>query len=69
MDRANVVYEGILGLRSMHEISNFETVLTKSFCNMNNPALKVLCKFQVNIPINERVTAAQSSKNLHTFIL
>ena len=28
---------------------------------MNNPVLKVLCKFQVDIPINARVTAVQSS--------
>ena len=30
--------------------------------------LKDLCKFQVNTPINAKVTAVQSFENLHTFI-
>ena len=37
--------------------------------NVNNPGLKGLCKFPVDIPTNSRVTATQSLENLHTFIL
>ena len=42
---------------------------TKFVHNVNNPVLKGLCKFQVDIPKNARVTAVQSLENLHTFIL
>ena len=45
------------------------TFLTKSLHNVNNPILKVLCKFQVDISINARVTTVQSLENLHTFKL
>ena len=37
--------------------------------NVNNLVLKGLCKFQVDIPKNSRVTAVQSLQNLHKFIL
>ena len=37
--------------------------------NLNNPVLKALSKLPGDIPINARVTSAQSFKNLHTFIL
>ena len=37
--------------------------------NVNNPVLKGLCKFQVDIPKNSRVTAVQSLQNLHNLIL
>ena len=36
---------------------------------INHPVLKGLCKFQVDIPINARVMAAQSLEKIHTFIL
>ena len=36
---------------------------------VNNPFWNAVCKFQVGIPIDERVTAVQSLENLHTFIL
>ena len=31
--------------------------------------MKVLCKFQIDIPINAIVTAVQSLEDIHTFIL
>ena len=45
------------------------TYLTKFFYNVNNPILRYLCKFQVDIPIIARVTAIESLENLCTFIL
>ena len=41
---------------------------TKFLHNVNNPVLKALCKFQVDIPINARVTAVQNLENLHTYL-
>ena len=43
--------------------------LTKFLHNVSSPVLKRLCKFQVDIPINARVTAVQNLENLYTFIL
>ena len=42
--------------------------LTKFLHNVNNPVLKGLCKFQVDISKNARVTAVQSLENLHTSV-
>ena len=42
---------------------------TKVSHNVNDPILKDLCKFQVDPPINAKVTAVQSFENLHTSIL
>ena len=43
--------------------------MTKLLHIVNNPILKYLCKFQVNIPINARIIAVESLKDLYTFIL
>ena len=37
--------------------------------NVNNPILTVLCKFQIDIPIDARVTVVRSLEDLHTFTL
>ena len=47
----------------------FYVFWTKFLPNVNNPILKDLCKVQVNTLINAKVTAVQSFKTLHTFIL
>ena len=47
----------------------FNDFLTKFLHNVNNPVLKGLCKFQVDISINARVTSVQRLENLYTFIL
>ena len=52
-------------------IKNFKLTifLTKVLHNVNKPILNDLCKFQVDTTINAKVTAVQSFKNLHTFML
>ena len=45
------------------------TFLTKFVHNVNNLVLKGLYKFQVDIPINERVTDVHSLENFYTFIV
>ena len=54
------MYDGIKTLNERLFGLNVYTML-------NKPIVKGLCKFQVHIPINAKVTAIQSSKNLHTF--
>ena len=40
-------------------------LLDKIFTQCKKPILKDLCKFQVDTPINAKVTAVQSFENLH----
>ena len=57
------------GLQWRHQKFKLTTFWTKFWHNLNNPILKNLCKFQVDIPINAKSTAVQSFENLHTLIL
>ena len=52
-------------MSSKIEINSFSE---KKLHNVNNPILKYLCKFQVDIPINARIIAVQSLEHLNTFI-
>ena len=49
----------ILGLTWRHQKFKSTTFFTKLLHNVNNPILKHLCKFQVDIPIDPRATAVQ----------
>ena len=59
----------ILGLQCRHRIFELTIFWIKLLHEVNNPFLNAVCKFQVGIPINERVTEVQSLENLHTFVL
>ena len=57
------------GLQRRHQKFKLATFPTKLLDNVNNPILKYLCKFQINIQPHARVTAVQSLEDLYTFIL
>ena len=46
-----------------------DVVLTKCLHNVNNLFLKSTCRFQVDTPINAKVTGVQSSENLRSLRL
>ena len=50
----------ILGLQWGHQKFKLTTFLTKFLHKVNNTVLNDICKCQVDIPINARVTAGQS---------
>ena len=59
----------ILGCNDVIEKSKLTIFWSKLAHNVRNFVLKHFCMFQVDIPINARVTDVQNLKKLHTFTL